>query len=163
MLPTQTSAPVQTTPQPPQLTGSLVVSVHAPTPVPQTVGAVDGHAHALPVQLAPVGQTLAQPPQCDGSLVVSKQLAPHLVCPPVQTQLLAIQTVPPVHVAPHDPQFALSLVVSVQAPGTAPQTVGRVAGQAHAPPPQVAPVGQVAPQPLQFAGSLVTSTQRPLQ
>jgi hypothetical protein len=72
---------------------------------------------------------------------------PHSAEPAAQAHAPARHCVPPLHVAPHAPQFATSVEVSVHRP---PQTVCPT-GQAQAPATQLAPWAQRLPQVPQFA------------
>jgi hypothetical protein len=67
-----------------------------------------------------------------------------------------------VHVVPHAPQFAPSLVVSTHAPEQSVRPVPQPLVE-HAPDEQTSPVAHAFAQLPQFAGSLPVSTQAPPQ
>jgi hypothetical protein len=104
----------QRLPHAPQLRGSVEGSVHCE---PHSVVPAE-HAHAPLTHAEPVGQEVLQLPQSNGSLVRSTQAPLQLVSPAPHTVVQAPpeHTWPAAHAAPHEPQFAGSLWVSVQTP-----------------------------------------------
>src|SRR5205085_2597850 len=98
------------------------------------------------------------------SVFVSRQLPPQSVLPagqvttPMQTPFWHASPSP--HALPHDPQFALSVATSVQAPLQL--TVPFMQGFAswHLPPVQAKLAGQVTPHAPQFLPSVWRFTQR---
>jgi hypothetical protein len=167
--------------QPPQFSGSLVVSTH---PAEQQVVApvqagpplqLPGDVQVLATHVSPGGQATLQPLQLLGSLVVSVQPDGQHVSDPVHGA-------PPLHdsggwhcepeqVSPgghgmlQPPQFSGSLVVSLQpdaqhccVPVHAGPPLHAVAGW-HIEPTQGLPGGHGWLQPPQFCGSLVVSVQ----
>jgi len=85
--------------------------------------------------------------------------SPHCWPFPLQTHAEASQTKPLSQTFPHPLQLFLSRVTSTQTPPH--RTVG--AGQAQAPPVQIAPPVQARPQPPQFSPFDCRSTQAPAQ
>lgn len=82
LLPLQVWLAEQVTPQPPQLAGSVEVSVQA---LPHVLsGEVQLAAHTPRSQSCPAGQATAQPPQLSGSLLGLTQLEPHEMSPVAQ-------------------------------------------------------------------------------
>jgi hypothetical protein len=171
---------LQAMPQPPQLFGSVLMSMQLPPPAlglaPHTVSVPPQEpTQALEPQLAvpPVGaaQTRLQLPQWLASEVRFTQLppplaglAPQTVSPPVHepTQALEAQVAaPPVgglQPLPQAPQLLGLLVRSMQVPE---QLVWPLPQQV--PPEQVWPPAHFMPQPPQLLTSLSSSTQVPLQ
>ena len=158
------SLPGQATPpspaQPPQLAGSVLVSVHAaPHSVPP-----EGQTQAPAEQLWPLVQALLHLPQLALSDWVFVQVVPHCVLPPGQPWLLQLplrQASPDLQALPHVPQFAGSFWVLVQ---LVPHWVWLVGQEdAHLLAVQTWPLLQGLPQPLQFWLSVEVSVHVPLQ
>jgi hypothetical protein len=101
-------------PQPPQLTGSLLVSVQT---LLQSVCPVR-QAHALPWQIWPVAHGLAHPPQFLASVAVSVQVPRQLVVPAGQLlpQPPLMQSWPAAHGVKQAPQLFGSAPRSKQDP-----------------------------------------------
>jgi hypothetical protein len=147
--------------QPPQLFGSLCVSVQV---VPQSVSAPQ--VHAAFTHDAPDGHDLLHPPQFAGSSWMSTQaLLQSVSAPASESQDVAhapsTQNAPPPSIAlqtlPQPPQLFGSLCVAVQTP------LQRVPSLAHRQVPawQVVPLPQRMPQPPQLELSVCSSTQAP--
>src|SRR5437773_1076799 len=102
-------------PQPPQLLGSLLVSVHAP--LQETCPAGQPGPKHMPIEhISPPAHCVAQEPQWAGSLARSTQRLPHLVEPPAHESphMPWEQTRPALHVVPQPPQLFGSTLVSTQ-------------------------------------------------
>jgi hypothetical protein len=138
----------QTVPQPPQLSGSVLVGTQAPLhgekPLAQT--------HVPPSQLWPPPHGWPQVPQLSASLAVVAHVPPHKSDPGGQLQPASAQ-VPPLHPLPQAPQLDGLVWRSTHAPL---QNVSPL-GQTHWAPTQSRPPPHAAPQALQFSGSVVTS------
>lgn len=185
VLATQVSPAAQTTPQPPQLFGSLVVLRQ---PAGQHVSAagqagpplhVVGTLQTLATQVSPAGQALPHAPQFFVSVVVSEQPEVQQSSVPVQTgpplQVAGAWHVPPLHVSPvaqtlpHAPQLFGSVLTSLQPlvqHWVCPVQSGpplQLAGGVQAPVWQVKDGGQTLPQALQFFGSVSMLVQPALQ
>jgi hypothetical protein len=106
--------PPQCTPQPPQLRGSLLVSVHWPMQVVSPAP----HAHMPFTHDAPVPQIVPQAPQSNGSFIRSTHALLQFVSPLPQLVVHTPeeQTWPVPHAIPQPPQFLGSLCVSMQTP-----------------------------------------------
>ena len=171
-------------PQPPQLFGSVEVSVQpaaqhdfAPVQTGPPLHVIAG-LHALATQDAPTGHDVAQPPQLSGSLVVSLHPLVQHVCAPLQAgpplhpivvglQTLATHESPATQVAPQPPQFFTSLVVSTH-PAAQHACPARQAGPplqpmatSHMPAVHVEPAAQTFPQPPQFLESVSVFASQP--
>jgi hypothetical protein len=166
-------------PQPPQLLGSLVVSVHPEAQhvcVPVQTGpplhaVVD--SHIPPTHLSPEGQGCPQPPQFFGSVLVSEQPVAQQVSPPVHAgsplqvvideHMLSMQDSPIGHAWPQLPQLSGSVEVSAHpilqhsCPGGQAGPPLHSTGEWQEPPSQVAPDAQALPHVPQFFGSLLVS------
>jgi hypothetical protein len=105
---------VQILPQTPQLSMSVVTSVH--TPLQIMLGAVQLERHTRSMQVSPKSHGVPHPPQFNSSVEVSTQVPLQLVCDPVQLdrQLLAVQVSPVSHGMKHPPQLLRSVRVSTQ-------------------------------------------------
>jgi hypothetical protein len=96
----------------------------------------------------------------DGSVQRFAQVPLQSVKPVEQTHLPCEQTLPPVHWVPQEPQFAGSVLRSVQ---TIPQVTGQ-AGSTHLPSMQsVTPNVHFVPQAPQLLSSVSVLVQTPLQ
>jgi hypothetical protein len=111
---THSSPIMQRLPQPPQLRGSLVGSMHAPPHIVVPVLQVQ----ALDAQVAPVGHAVPHAPQSSGSFVRLTHELEQLVRPDahVVVQTPAEQTWPVVQAFPQAPQLFTSPEVFVQTP-----------------------------------------------
>jgi hypothetical protein len=105
----QTLPGSQTTLQPPQFAGSLLVGMHWP---PQGDW-YSGHAHA-PATHAPPVHVFPQPPQFCVSVSVLTHLPPQSTRGEGQTQFPPEQTLPPPHFLPQPPQLFGSVSVKKQ-------------------------------------------------
>jgi hypothetical protein len=170
--PTQAEVAAQTTPQPPQLLGSVVVLVQPAVQqvwLPVQAGPplqVVGATQAPFTQVSLGAQGLPQAPQFLGSLLVFEQpegqhwSVPVQAGPPWQVAVHALLThmLPATQVMPQPPQLSGSLVVSAQPRAQhwrLPVHTGpplQVAVQV--PPTQLAPAGQALPQTPQLLGSV---------
>jgi hypothetical protein len=130
---------VQTTPQLPQLFGSVAVITHAPLQLICPAG----HVQEPPTQLWPAAQMLPHWPQFATLVIRSTQLDPHGV-PLAHSvpQVPCEQTVPTGHTLPHVPQLFPSELRSAH---VVPQVV-RPARHVHSPPWQSCPGAHVFPQ-----------------
>jgi hypothetical protein len=104
-------------PQPPQSSGSVVVSVHTLLHVISPVG----HVQLPEMHDAPEGHTVPHPPQLLVSRVVSKQPAEPQAVSPVPhrhavTPALVPQLEPGPQTIPHEPQLKLSVARFTQLP-----------------------------------------------
>jgi hypothetical protein len=97
---TQTCVAAHALSHPPQWSGSVVVSTHAPAHAAK--GAVHAATHwpAWHSGVAPV-HTVPQAPQWFGSEASSLQLEPHAVCPCGHAQVPAVQVPDAGHACPH--------------------------------------------------------------
>ncbi len=145
------------TPQPPQLSGSLVVRVHTPAQLLSPAA----QAHMPPVQLWPDEQVIAQPPQLPELDLVSTQAPPQLVRPGPQAawQAPPEQTWPAAQLVPQAPQLRGSLARTTHCAGEPQATVP--AAQPQVPLPHTMPPVQEAPQAPQLLSSDFVSTQDP--
>jgi hypothetical protein len=169
------SPPPQTTPHPPQLFGSLLVSMQ---PLGQQVSPVGqagpplhmvGIVQTLMTQVSPAGQTTPHPPQFFGSVAVLVHIASQQTSPVAQTPHVGGWQMPPAQLSPvgqafpHLPQLFGSVSMSVQPVwqhcSTPVQTGPPLhdIGGVHTPPTHVSPVAQTSPHPLQFFGSVLVS------
>jgi len=150
--------PVHLFVQPPQLFGSLEVSVHVPGAVPHTVVLGAGHVHADEAQRPPVAQTTPHAPQSLALLDRSTHDPEQFVSVPHPPHDPPLHAEPAPHATPQVPQFEGSLEVFTHTPA---HTSGLPAGQVHVPPTHVAEVGHVVPHAPQLFASFVVSTHAP--
>jgi len=115
--------PSQWTPQPPQLSLSVLGLMHTRSPASEAASPEQsmnppGQAHMPVLQTRPAAQALAQAPQFCGSDVVLMHWGglPHAVVFCGHTHLPLAQMVPPVQRTPHAPQLFISVCVLTQAP-----------------------------------------------
>lgn len=131
--PTQVArSPLQSMPQPPQLSLSVCRSLH---PSGQLVcPELQTTTHAPFVHAVPLAQTWPHVPQFDRSVWTSTHAPLQLVCPPEQTskQLPPEQICPFAHTLPQPPQLVALVCTSTQAP---PQLVRPLAQATTQPPP----------------------------
>jgi hypothetical protein len=164
--------------QPPQFSGSLVVSLHPegqhcsfPSQTPASPHTVAGR-HIESSHGLPGGHAWLQPPQLSGSLVVSVHPSAQHVCPPVHdAPPLHVWQMAPAHVAPggqgwsQPPQLFGSVSMSVHPEVqhcSTPVHTGpplQDAGAWHIAATHVSPAGQAWSQPPQFFGSVLMSAQ----
>ena len=176
----------QAWPQPPQFCELLVVSTqpveqHCCVPVQPGPPLQEVSLPQIPItQASLTGQSLPQVPQLAGSLATSVQMPLQLTSGAMQAMVLhaspppargkqqppPMQTLAPAgQAAPHPPQLARSLLVSMQVvpqqvlPAAQPVVVQSTVVQTPAT--QDAPFAQALPQTPQLAGSLVTLTSHP--
>jgi hypothetical protein len=143
----------------PQLALSCVGSTQTPGAAPHRI-CPGGQVHTLATQLAPEPQTVPQAPQLVGLTVRSTQPSTgQSVLLASQAQALATQLCPAiVQAVPHIPQFAGSVVRSVQVP--AQSVAGAV--HPHMPPAHTSLAVQAMPHMPQLAGSFDGLEQVPL-
>ena len=147
----------QTMPQPPQLVGSLLVSVQTPRQrVPLS------KQPQLPLwQLVPPPQRTPHAPQSRLLVCRSTHALPHVVSPVAQAPVHSPdeQSWLPVQALPHVPQSS-GLVERLT---HTPLQLVSPAGQAHIPLKQLWPLAQVVPHAPQLLSSLAVLTHAPLQ
>jgi hypothetical protein len=119
----------------------------------------EGHAaaHLPAAHTFPALHRVPQAPQSSTLLAVSTHTPLQRVCPPGQTQRLALQVVPPVHTTPHAPQFSESLDVVTQLRAQLVWPVAQLAR--HRLSPHTWVVVHAVPQPPQLFGSLRSIAQ----
>jgi hypothetical protein len=163
---------VQTTAQPPQLLGSLLVLISQPSVALRLQSAKPGLQDSKQLPCAQVGvallleQATLQAPQLLGSVCSFTHVVPHNVCPGghgarFMQELARQKETPGWQTKPQAPQLLLSLCVFVQAPLQSTWPPVQPVGQA--PLVQAWPLGQAVPQEPQFEGSALVVVQNPLQ
>src|SRR5512132_3128284 len=100
---TQVVPPVQATPQPPQFSPFVRMSTQAPAQLVSVKAPSD--VHALAEHTCSGVHATSHPPQLAGSRVVSTQTPLQGVVPTGHSHTDDVQTCPPVHTRPQDPQL----------------------------------------------------------
>jgi hypothetical protein len=102
----------QTSPQPPQLLGSLCMAVHEPLQMMPPFG----HPHTPAWHVNPVPHCERQVPQFELSVFRSTQTPPHIVKPGLHAHAPAEQVALGPHLMPQPPQLLTSFVIGMHVP-----------------------------------------------
>lgn len=150
-----------TTPQPPQLLGSLPTETQRPLQNEEP----GGQAQVPLVQVVPMGQTTPHTPQLALSLLVLVHTPLQLTWPggQVVVHTRATQAAPGAQARPHWPQLRGSFATSTQEPSGHWVNGGEGHIDTQLPLAHTEPGAQVRPHWPQLLGSLWSATQRPLQ
>ena len=108
-----------TVPHPPQLFGSVPVSVHVPE---QLVCPAVGQVHTPAAQMSPAGHAFPHAPQLFRSVLGSTHVPPQSIVPGAHrlTHVPPLHVLPAGHVTPHAPQLFTSVWKFVQSDGLGP-------------------------------------------